>query len=40
MVVHIPVKFSGQTNCSSGDIIALVRHVILQDHLSKGLRVE
>ena len=32
-----PAKFSGLRHCGSGDIMALVCHVILDDHVIKGL---
>ena len=33
-----PVKFGGQKHSDGGDILVLVCHVILQDHVIKGLR--
>ena len=36
MVSHQPDKFAGHRHCGSGDIMILVCHVILQDHLIKG----
>ena len=35
MVSHHLAKFGGQTDFSSGDIIVLVCHAILQDHVTK-----
>ena len=32
----VPAKFGGHRQCSSGDIIVLVFHVISQDHAIKG----
>ena len=32
-----PVYFGGHRHGGSGDIMILVRHVILQDHVIKGL---
>ena len=38
MLSHHPVKFTGYRHCGSRDLIVLVCHVILQDHVIKGLR--
>ena len=32
-----PTKHSGHGHCGRGDIIVLICHMILQDHLTKGL---
>ena len=36
-VSYHPTKFGGHGHCGSGDIIILVCHVTLQDHVIKGL---
>ena len=36
MASHLPAKFSCDRHCGSGDIIVLVCHVILQNHIIKG----
>ena len=33
MISHHPVMFSGHRHCGSGDIMGVVCHVILQDHI-------
>ena len=35
-VSHHPAKFCGQRYCGSGDIMVIVSHVILQDHVAEG----
>ena len=35
MVSRHPAKFGGHWNCDSRDIMLLICHVILQDHLMK-----
>ena len=35
MVSLHPTKFGGHRHCDSGDIIVLVCHLILQDHMIK-----
>ena len=37
MVNYHPAKFSGNRRCGSGDIMILVGHVILHNHVTKGL---
>ena len=37
MVSHHPVNFEGNRNCFGEDIMVLLCHVILQDHLVKML---
>ena len=37
MASHQVAKFGGHKHSSSGDIMILVYHVILQDHMIKGL---
>ena len=36
IVCHHPDKFGSQRHCVSGDVIFLIYHIILQDHLIKG----
>ena len=33
---HHPDKFGSQRHCVSGDVIFLIYHIVLQDHLIKG----
>ena len=35
---HQPAKFGGHWQCGSGDVMPLVCHLILQDHVTKGWR--
>ena len=35
LVGYLPTKFDGQKHSESGDIVILVCHVILQDHVIK-----
>ena len=37
MPSHHPAKFFGYRYCSSGDIMVLVGHVILQDYVNNEL---
>ena len=36
MLNHHPAKFGGYKQCGDGDIMALVFHMILEDHMIKG----
>ena len=37
MVSYNPAKFGGHRHCVSRDIMVLVCHMILQDHITKGI---
>ena len=37
MVSHNPATFDSHSHCGSGNIMALVCHVIQQYHMTKGL---
>ena len=37
MVSHQPANFDDNRHCGSGDVIVLDCHMILRDHMTKGL---
>ena len=37
MVIHYPAKFNGHGHCGNGDIMVLVFHIILEEHIIKRL---